>query len=453
MTVRGLLAVAAVMALGASLVFAYFRLEGSEPTLTAPDAISVGKQGSQLVVEVGDADSGLRSVELRVLYPGGGKTLLERPFRGELLTGGPTRNERIELDLEPELLGLPDGSASLIVTARDWSWRDGLAGNRAEQSIDLIVDTRPPEIEIPSGITYLKRGGAAALVYSTNEPTERDGVRVGEHFFPGYPLAGCEGSDSQRVALFAAPVDGAQGAETVVVAVDVAGNAAEESVRARILERRFRDVRVPLSRGFLDTVSKSLATANEMQSGDAVADFRRVNEELRGTNEARIRELVAAAREASCRRRFEGAFTQLRNSAVTGHFAEQRDYRVGGAPVSRATHYGFDLASTANAPVTAANSGVVIFAGELGIYGNMVLIDHGLGLTSLYGHLSSIDVAVGDEVAKGEVLGNSGATGLAGGDHLHFALLVGDTYVDALEWWDPKWVRTHIDARIAPQPQ
>ena len=90
----------------------------------------------------------------------------------------------------------------------------------------------------------------------------------------------------------------------------------------------------------------------------------------------------------------------------------------------------------------------MIFAGDNGIYGTLVMIDHGLGVTTLYGHLSSLAVAVGDRVEKGQTLGRSGATGLAGGDHLHFAVLVGRTYVDPVEWWDAKWLEEHVTERL-----
>ena len=165
---------------------------------------------------------------------------------------------------------------------------------------------------------------------------------------------------------------------------------------------------------------------------------------------ARIREILSEAEQKPL---WRGAFAQLANSKVTSRFAERRVYFVDAKAVSKATHLGYDLASTAAAEITAANAGQVAFAGELGIYGNTVLIDHGLGLSSLYGHLSRIDVAEGDRVEKGGRLGLSGETGLAGGDHLHFAILVGETYVDPLEWWDREWVRTHIEVhllRLAP---
>jgi murein DD-endopeptidase MepM/ murein hydrolase activator NlpD len=157
-------------------------------------------------------------------------------------------------------------------------------------------------------------------------------------------------------------------------------------------------------------------------------------------------------RQSSAERLFEGAFLQMRNSKVTSRFAEHRSYSLKGEKISEAIHYGYDLAVTQNAPIEAANRGRVLFADELGIYGNCVILDHGLGLTSLYGHLSQIDVEVGQLVEKGARLGRSGHTGLAGGDHLHFAMLVGETYVDPVEWWDAKWVREKIDEMGGPPP-
>ena len=133
-------------------------------------------------------------------------------------------------------------------------------------------------------------------------------------------------------------------------------------------------------------------------------------------------------------------------------FAERRSYFVDGTQVSEATHFGYDLAATANTPITASNAGRVIFAGLLGIYGNCVLVDHGMGITSLYAHLSRIDVKEGEMVAQGQTLGLSGQTGLAGGDHLHFAILVGDSYVDPVEWWDAKWVESHVESQLREAP-
>ncbi len=191
---------------------------------------------------------------------------------------------------------------------------------------------------------------------------------------------------------------------------------------------------------------RALAESEGIADDDPKRAFHRVNTEVRARNEARIRQALA---DSHPERLWEGSFEQLRNSKVTSQFAEDRRYLVGGEPVSEATHFGYDLASTQAAPITSAAAGRVAFADELGIYGNCVLVDHGLGVGTLYGHLSRLDVEPGEEVARGDRLGLSGATGLAGGDHLHFAILVGGVYVDPLEWWDPKWVRDNVDARLA----
>jgi murein DD-endopeptidase MepM/ murein hydrolase activator NlpD len=136
------------------------------------------------------------------------------------------------------------------------------------------------------------------------------------------------------------------------------------------------------------------------------------------------------------------------NSQVEANFADYRTYMYRGQEVDRQVHLGFDLASTAASPLVASNSGKVVHAGWLGIYGNCVIIDHGMGVASLYGHLSSIEVKAGDGVKRGQQIGRSGMTGLAGGDHLHFTMLVHGRAVNPVEWWDPHWIADRIDRKL-----
>ena len=130
-------------------------------------------------------------------------------------------------------------------------------------------------------------------------------------------------------------------------------------------------------------------------------------------------------------------------------FADRRTYVFGGKKVDQQDHLGFDLASVSSAPVPAANRGVVVLARYFGIYGNTVVLDHGVGLMSLYSHLSTIDVTEGQEVDKGHTLGRTGETGLAGGDHLHFTTLVRGLAVNPIEWWDPAWIRDRVLGKLA----
>ena len=167
-----------------------------------------------------------------------------------------------------------------------------------------------------------------------------------------------------------------------------------------------------------------------------------INGELRRKNAAKI---ASMAKETSPEMLWGGVvFHPFTNSAVEAAFADQRTYVYQGKEVDQQTHLGFDLASLAGNPVLAANRGKVLYAEELGIYGNCVIIDHGMGVQSLYAHLSSIGVKPGDMVKKEQALGRSGMTGLAGGDHLHFTMLVNGHMVNPVEWWDPHWIQDRI---------
>lgn len=447
MTARFWVLLVLIVAIVAAAVVAIPRLEGSPPVIAEIASLELGHAPKTLVAEVSDEGSGLRAVEIRVLSGSGTKTLAQRPFPGSLTTGGDTRSERIEVPLDVSTLGLADGKATLVVVARDWSLRNGFAGNSSERSVPLRIDTKPPSLSAESGLTYVYRGGSAAVVYRIGEETAADGVRVGDTFFQGYPKGGESSDPMERIAVFAIPVDAPKDPRVRVVARDSAGNESEADFPVRVFDREFSESSITLSRSFLDSKVRPLAEANGLAGADLGESFQNVNETLRGLNEQRIREAVL---ESSPSRRWQGAFEQMRNSKVTSRFAEKRTYWWNDRAVSQARHYGFDLASTSGASVTAANAGVVVYAGDLGIYGNCVLIDHGLGLDSLYGHLSELQVAAGDTVSKSQVIGRTGATGLAGGDHLHFAILVGGQYVDPLEWWDPKWVRSHIEWRLQP---
>lgn len=450
MTARFWILLLLIAALVAGGIFVFPRLEGSPPEIASDvgeATLQVGRAPRGISVTVRDPRSGLRSAEAHILAGDVSQELAQQHFPGSFTAGGRTEAATLDLSLDAESLGLEDGPATLVIRARDWSMRDGLDGNQAEQRIALVIDTSPPRVDVESGLTYVHRGGSAAVVYRLGEEVAEHGVRVGDAFFPGHPATGGGRDALDRIAIFAIPVEAPRDPSVRVVARDAAGNESSADFPVRVVERDFGSSEIRLSQGFLERKVRPLAESNGLAGRDLAESFQRVNETLRTLNEERIRSVVD---DASGSRHWQGAFEQMRNSQVTSHFAERRTYLWEGRPVSKAIHYGFDLASTSGAPVTASNAGVVAFADELGIYGRCVIIDHGLGVHSLYGHLSRMDVKSGDRVERGQELGRSGATGLAGGDHLHFAILVGGVYVDPLEWWDPKWVRSHIEWRLDP---
>jgi murein DD-endopeptidase MepM/ murein hydrolase activator NlpD len=285
-----------------------------------------------------------------------------------------------------------------------------------------------------------------------SEAAPVDGVEVAGSLYPGFPLpaAGADGAQKgRRFALYAIPRDAPPNPKIQVIAEDEAGNRAAAGWPVQFQERRFDEERIDLGQRFLEQKVPELRDAFGISAEDPVAAFQEINSRVRAADEKRVRELVAKTASEPL---WNGPFVQWANSQVTSRFAEHRTYFVDDKQVSEAIHYGYDLATLAGAPVTASNSGRVLHAADLGIYGNCVILDHGLGLASLYGHLASFSVAEGDSVEKGQVLGRSGSTGLAGGDHLHFAILVHGTYVEPKEWWDPKWVREKVDSQLGTAP-
>jgi murein DD-endopeptidase MepM/ murein hydrolase activator NlpD len=445
MKASGLLVLLLLIAVVGFGGFAWYRFESEAPGLSAPEAeLVIGRSGTKLELSATDARSGLRSLRVALVQPSGEQVLLEESYPGNLLSGG-TRNEQTAtLALDPASLGKLSGPATLAIAVRDWSWRGALSGNETRREVPLRVDLEPPRIEVTtgiSGITYVRQGGSGSVAYRVSEPTARDGVRVGSVEYRGFPRKG--GGANERVALFAFPTDVDSKAPVRVFAEDAAGNSSEASWSVSVQPYLQPEGKVQLSTTFLEQVVPRLAPGGA--TGDAA--FQDVNTRVRAENEKKIREFVANTAPEPL---FTGNLHQLANSKVTSRFGEKRIYEVEGREVSRAIHYGYDLASLSTAPITAAAAGKVLYAGDLGIYGNCVVLDHGLGLASIYGHLSRLDVEAGARVEADQRLGLSGATGLAGGDHLHFATLIGNTYVDPIEWWDAKWVTDHVAPNLNP---
>ena len=343
------------------------------------------------------------------------------------------------------------GKATLTVTAS----RPVLFGLRDAVSTvtrDLEVRLDPPRVGIVSLHHFLNLGGSEFVVLRATPTDVQAGVRVGDQTFAAFPGSAVGLTDpALQVAFFALPFDQDAATPVTVFARDEAGNEATARMDRQPFPKRFQRSRIPLDRGFLDRVVPAIAsntpslglTANA--GADLLPAFLTINRDLRQANNQAI---AALAAKTAPEMRWQESFAQLGNTQVESRFADHRTYTFEGKEVDQQTHLGFDLASTQQAPVTAANRGVVVHAAYLGIYGNCVVVDHGLGVQSLYAHLSTMDVKEGDTVDKGQTLGRSGTTGLAGGDHLHFTMLVGGVQVNPVEWWDPHWMEDRVFRKI-----
>jgi murein DD-endopeptidase MepM/ murein hydrolase activator NlpD len=421
-------------------------MEGEGPVLALEAAapLPIGKS-SELSLVIEDAQSGLRS--LKAVLNKDGKELslaaVDFPASGFLGTQGP-RSETMRLVIEPAALGVTDGKATLIFSMRDRSWRNWGHGNLTQVEKEVIVDTRPPVIETFTQQNYLNLGGAGVAVYRLSEACPVSGVRVGDTLYPG--MSGFYTDRSVHIAFFAIAHDLPAGASVVLEATDAAGNAARVRFPHQLRRKTFKKDRLAVSDGFIQQILPGLQhLIPPSASGSLKASFLFINREQRRID---YNAIVAATRTTQPVMLWQGSFNRLPNAAPRAGFADRRTYVYEGAEIDQQDHMGVDLASLANSPVPAANAGVVAAAEFIGIYGQTVILDHGFGLFSMYSHLSQITVKPGDRLAKDEVLGYTGMSGLAGGDHLHFSILVHHTFVDPVEWWDPHWIRDNITLKL-----
>jgi len=340
--------------------------------------------------------------------------------------------------------GLKEGQATVrVVAERAGSWLRSPAPVTVERQ--LPVRLRPPSLQVVSSRTYVDQGGSEAVVYRVGESAVRSGVQAGDWWFPGFPLPG--GGAQDRFALFGVPFDLGEVGSVRLVAEDEVGNVARASFIDRFRPRPFRVDTIQVSESFLTRVVPPILDHEPelADKGNLLDNYLAINGDLRRKN---ARTLLELSQKSQSKFLWSDVFVPMRNAQVMSSFADRRTYMYEGRAVDRQDHLGFDLASTALAEVQSGNAGVVVLARFFGIYGNTVVVDHGYGLQTLYGHLSSISVEEGQAVAKGQVVGRSGETGLAGGDHLHFSVLLHGLSVNPAEWWDSHWIHDRLKLKL-----
>ncbi|MDX1643864.1 MAG: M23 family metallopeptidase [Thermoanaerobaculia bacterium] len=377
-----------------------------------------------------------------LLVDNGYETLEPWAFWGEK-TAAETLEAAVGRSLQPELT---EGEAVLRVTA--WPAPAYLRrGSPTVEELVLPVRLTPPLLEVLSSQHYVAQGGAEAVVYRVGASSVEDGVEVGEWFFPGHPLPG--GEVQERFALFAVPYDVADASGVRLRARDDVGNEFARPFVDQFFSRPMRQTTIRLSEPFMQkVVAEILSQTPEMRDrGDLLANYLAINGELRRRNAETLIELAGRSQPTFAWRR---VFLPMPNAQVMSAFADRRTYVLDGEAVDQQDHLGFDLASVRQAPIPAANTGRVVLARYFGIYGNAVVLDHGYGLLSLYAHLSAIRVAEGEAVERGQIVGTSGETGLAGGDHLHFSMLLYGLPVDPREWWDLHWLQDRLERKLGP---
>jgi murein DD-endopeptidase MepM/ murein hydrolase activator NlpD len=421
------------------------RLEGEQPTLKLDLVSPYIGVSRDLTIAVSDSKSGVRRLWVGLLKDGKEVVLQETDFPSAgLLKGGSLKEASIKIAVAPPKLGFSDGEAILRMVVQDYSWRDWWKGNKTYIEKSVVIDTQPPEIEVLSRAHNINQGGAGLVIFRTSENCSQSGVQIGDKFFPGH--GGFFDDPLVYQTFIALGYQKGRDTNIRVRAVDAAGNHAESSLTYHIRRKVFRKDKINISDGFLKR--KLPEFSSQISPGalkSPVDKFLEINRNLRAANYQKI---AAACQNPDQKMHWQGSFLRLPKSATRARFADHRTYYYKGDQIDQQVHLGIDLASVSNSPVPAGNTGVVAFAQSLGIYGKTVVLDHGYGLFSMYSHLSQIAVKTGDRVSRGDKLGRTGSTGMAGGDHLHFSMLINDTFVNPVEWWDIKWIQNNVTSKI-----
>ncbi len=426
---------------------AAFRAGPSPRVTAAADLPGIGKR-TKVSIVVEERKRGLSDVRVEIVQ-GERVELLEArqytPSAPWAFWGARTKRDELTVEVGSEIhKKLVEGPAKIrVVAARAGAWLR--SPPPVVHELELPVRLRPPSLHLLSSATYVAQGGCEAVVYRVGESAVKDGVEAGDWWFPGFPLPG--GAAQDRFALFGAPYDLGDAGPIQLVAYDDVGNRARASFVDSFTRQPFQRDTIEVSYSFITRVVPAiLAQTPELSDqGELLQSYLTINGDLRRKNAQTLKELAPTSAQEFL---WSRPFVTMKNAQVMSDFADRRTYTYENRPVDEQDHLGYDLASTRMAEIPAANSGQVVLARYFGIYGNTVVLDHGYGLMSLYGHLSSIAVEPGQRVERGQRIGRSGDTGLAAGDHLHFTMLLHGLPVNPKEWWDGHWIQDRLALKL-----
>jgi len=415
----------------ALLIFGWFWFTGKKPELKLATPLTMIGSATPVSVHVADA-AGLKRFSATVTQNGQSQTVFED------LTKSAQTSRTFNFPVGKQTASfLKEGPAHVSISAASNDFRGASAA--IEQDVQVVL--RPPTIVADGSQHYINQGGAELVVLDVGGNWTQAGVHVAEFTSMSFPMPGQPDTGTHRFSLFAYPWNVPPTTIPLAFVRNSAGTEVTTTFWTKIFPKKFRFTNIPVSD---QNLQKVVGELDPEGTGSLVDRFVKLNNEMRKANAETIYNLHTNTVNKML---WTGPFIPLKG-ARESYFADSRTYFYQGKKIDQQVHLGYDLAQKANTVVRAANSGRVIYAERLGIYGNCIIIDHGYSLESLYGHLSRIDVKVGDTVAKEQAIGATGATGMAFGDHLHFSMLVDGYQIDPKEWWDEHWIHDRILSKI-----
>jgi murein DD-endopeptidase MepM/ murein hydrolase activator NlpD len=418
-----------VIAVGA---IAFVLLRSTTPVIDIPNATAVVGQATPITVHVQNAH-GVRKATAALEQNGTKFQVWEMNQASK--SADNSWNLIVGLKTTPQLR---DGKAKLVVEATS----NDLRGKTAHAEREVTVVSQPPTVSVDSEQHYLYLGMADLATFNVSGGWTQAGVKVGDQTFRAWPMPG---GKSGLFSLFAFAWNMPAGTIPVVYAGNGSGSDVTSPISVQFPKKeqpKYTTHDLQVSDAFMQKVVGEL---DPNGSGDPVPRFVKINSEMRRANNKTLADLQYKTAD---RFLFSQPFTRQSNAQTEASFADLRNYIYHGKKIDQQVHLGYDLAVTQHVGVESSNDGKVVYAAPLGIYGNCIVVDHGYGLQTIYGHLSHIDVHEGDMVKRGQVMGQSGMTGMAGGDHVHFAMQLDGVQIDPKEWWDPHWIQDHIARRV-----
>jgi murein DD-endopeptidase MepM/ murein hydrolase activator NlpD len=418
------------------IIVAFIWFSGAKTTLKLPRPVTAIGQSTPILVEV-DAPHGVKAFSATVEQNGQSVQVYQDKTKTKQRVGAYTFSAG-----QKQASFLKEGTARMVIRATS----NDLRGATSELAQDVQVVLRPPTISADGLQHYINQGGAELVTLDLGGSWTDAGVRVANYSAASFAMPGQPESSSHRFSLFPFPWDVSADTTPIAYARNAAGAESTAFFWTKVFPKKFRQSTIVVTD---QNLQKVVGELDPNGTGSLLDRFIRLNRDMRRENAQTIYELRNNTEHKIL---WSGPFIPVKG-ARESFFADRRSYVHNGKKFDEQVHLGYDLAQTMNSPVKAANSGKVIYADRLGLFGNCVIIDHGYSLQSLYGHMSKILVKVGNRVSKEQEIGISGSTGMAFGDHVHFSMMIAGIQVDPKEWWDEHWIHDRILSKIGSGEQ
>ena len=382
-------------------------------------------------------ESGVKSYKITFISSQGESTIAhEKPIVAE-------KSLKIEIPSPKAAFTLKDKEVTISVEATDASSWNFLKGNSAKKDFKIFIDKKRPNTSIVGNSYGIKKGGSALVIFKVSDDNLKEMYIESntEDRFKPQPFY----KEGYFISLMAWPIT-SESFKATIVATDYAGNIKKTHIPLYLKAKNYKVSNIKISDKFLKGKIADLAEefAETQGISDPIEQFKIINEDVRAKNEQQIHKMGRVISDEQIDGFKINKMYPLRNGKVVASFGDHRKYIYNGQQISESYHLGLDLASNAMASIKPQNGGKVVYTEYNGLYGNMPMLDHGLGLYTLYGHCSSVNVNTGDEISAKTGIANTGKSGYAMGDHLHFGVLVQGIEVRPEEWMDTQWIKLNI---------